>query len=195
MKSNYKLIGDLIDTVDERNKALGVETLLGVNKNKGFMPSIANSTDLDLSKYKVLRKGRFACNLMHVGRDEVLPVALYSNEDLAIVSPAYITFEIKDPSELIPEFLMMFLHRSEFDRYAWFISDSSIRGGLEWSRFCEIEVPVPSIEVQKPIVALYSAIESRVLLNEQIRKLIAPVSPVLLAGGFANSTGSGHEVH
>lgn len=157
MKSNYKKIGDYIRLIDERNKNLEVSILLGINITKNYMPSVANQTDLDLSKYKIVRKDRFACNIMHVGRDERLPISLYSEDSPAIVSPAYITFEVLDVKKLLPEYLMMVFQKPEFDRYSWYVSDSSVRGGLEWDRFCEIEIPIPEdIEVQKNVVAVYN---------------------------------------
>ncbi len=132
------------------------DNLLGVNREKVFMPSIASRDGLDLSKYKIVRNQYFACNLMHVGRDEVFPVALYGEKDPALVSPAYVTFKVTDPEFLNPDYLMMLLHRAEFDRFTWFICDSSIRGGLEWSRFCEIRIPVPTLEKQKTLATIYS---------------------------------------
>lgn len=157
-KNNYKRIGDYIQKVNNRNKDLAVSNLLGVNIFKNFMPSVANQSGLDLSKYKIIKKGQFATNLMHVNRDEVLPVALYTDDKPALVSPAYITFEIIDENELLPEFLMMELFRPEFDRKAWTYCDSSVRGGLEWDRLCDMEIPIPPIEEQRQYVALYKGI-------------------------------------
>lgn len=162
MKSNYRPLGDYIKLVDERNEDGKIERLLGINITKNFMPSVANVSETDLSKYKVIRKGHFACNIMHVGRDERLPIALYVENEDAIVSPAYKVFVVKDRSEILPEYLMIIFQRSEFDRFTWFVCDSSIRGGLEWDRFCEIEIPVPDIEEQMKYVAMY-----RGLINNQ----------------------------
>ena len=157
MKSNYKKIGDCIRLIDERNRNLEVSNLLGINITKNYMPSVANQTGLDFSKYKIVRKGRFACNIMHVGRDERFPVSLYVEEHPAIVSPAYVTFEVIDENVVLPEYLMIVFQKPEFDRYSWYVSDSSVRGGLEWDRFCEIEIPIPEdIEVQKNVVAVYN---------------------------------------
>lgn len=157
MKSNYKKVGDCIRLVDERNRNLEVGNLLGINITKNYMPSVANQTGLDLSKYKIVRKGRFACNIMHVGRDERFPVSLYFDEIPAIVSPAYVTFEVIDSEVILPEYLMIIFQKPEFDRYSWYVSDSSVRGGLEWERFCEIEIPIPTdIEAQKNVVAVYN---------------------------------------
>lgn len=156
--NNYKRIGDYIHLVNNRNKDLAITNLLGVNISKNFMPSVANTSGVDLSKYKIIRKGQFATNIMHVNRDEVLPVGLYENDEPAIVSPAYMTFEVNDEKELMPEFLMMEFQRPEFDRMAWNYCDSSVRGGLEWERFCEMQIPIPHIDEQRKYVALYKGL-------------------------------------
>jgi len=120
------------------------------------MPSVANTSGADLSNYKVIRKGQFATNLMHVGRDERLPIGVYAHDDPAIVSPAYFTFEIIDTDILFPEYLMLIFLQPEFDRYAGFICDSSVRGNLDWERFCDIEIPIPSPKIQREYVKIYS---------------------------------------
>lgn len=158
MPSKRKPIGQLIRLTDEKNRDGSISRLLGINISKNFMPSVANISGVDLSKYKIIRKNQFACNIMHVGRDERLPISFYEEHEPAIVSPAYKTFEVVDRNEILPEYLMIFFHRGEFDRFTWYLCDSSIRGGLEWDRFCEIEVPVPSIEEQKRYVALYDGL-------------------------------------
>jgi type I restriction enzyme S subunit len=159
MKSKFTRLGDYIRLVDVRNRdgAIGSDRLLGINISKEFMPSVANVSETDLTKYKVIRKGLFACNVMHVGRDERIPISFYTQEDPAIISPAYLMFVVSS-DELIPEYLMMNFVRSEFDRYAGFICDSSIRGGLEWDRFCDIRIPIPDIDEQRKYVALYNAL-------------------------------------
>lgn len=162
MKSNFKRLGDCIQVIDERNSDLSVKRFLGININKNFIRSVANTSGIDFSKYKIVSRNRFACNIMHVGRDERLPIALYRDDKNAIVSPAYVVFEVINPNELLPEYLMMIFQRSEFDRFTWFVSDSSVRGGLEWERFCDIEIPVPLIDEQRKFVALYNG-----LLNNQ----------------------------
>lgn len=155
---SYKRIGDYIRLVSNRNSDWAITNLLGVNIYKNFMPSVANTSGVDLSKYKIIRKGQFATNIMHVNRDEILPVALYQNDEPAIVSPAYMTFEVIDENQLLPEFLMMEFQRPEFDRRAWTYCDSSVRGGLEWERFCEIQMPIPDIDEQRKFVALYNGL-------------------------------------
>ena len=159
---SYKRLGDYIQLVDKRNKDLAVTNLLGINITKNFMPSVANVSGTDLSKYKVVSKGQFAYSAMQVGRDETIRLALYTDDKPAIISPAYLVIESKDENELIPEYMMMWLQRPESDRYGWFISDSSVRASLEWERFSDIEIPIPDIEEQRKYVALYKG-----LLNNQ----------------------------
>jgi len=145
---SYKRLGDYIQLVDNRNKDLEVTNLLGINITKNFMPSVANVSGTDLSKYKIIQKGQFAYSAMQVGRDETIRLALYTDDVPAIISPAYLVIESKDENELIPEYMMMWFQRPESDRYGWFISDSSVRASLDWERFCEIEIPIPDIDDQ-----------------------------------------------
>ncbi len=155
---SYKRIGDYIHLVDKRNKDLAVTNLLGINITKNFMPSVANTSETDLSKYKIIRKGQFAYSAMQVGRDETIRLALYTDDKPAIISPAYLVIEVNSENELLPEYMMMWFQRPESDRYGWFISDSSVRASLEWERFCEIQIPIPDIDEQRKFVALYKGL-------------------------------------
>lgn len=156
----YKRIGEYLQLVDKRNSDMQVEKerLLGININKEFMPSVANVTESNLPKYKIIEKGQFAYSAMQVGRDETIRVVLFTEDEPAIISPAYQVFEVIDEERLYPEFLMMWFHRPESDRYGWFISDSSVRASLEWERFCEIEIPIPSPDQQKKYVDIYQGL-------------------------------------
>jgi len=161
---SFKRLGDYIQLVDNRNKDLEVTNLLGINITKNFMPSVANVSGTDLSKYKIIQKGQFAYSAMQVGRDETIRLALYTDDVPAIISPAYLVIETKDENELIPEYMMMWFQRPESDRYGWFISDSSVRASLDWERFCEIEIPIPDIDEQRKYVALYKGL----LTNQKV---------------------------
>lgn len=157
---SFKRIGNYIHLVDNRNKDLTVSNLLGINITKNFMPSVANTSETDLSKYKIIQKGQFAYSAMQVGRDETIRIALYIDDEPAIISPAYLVIEVNDKSELLPEYMMMWFQRPESDRYGWFISDSSVRASLDWERLCDIEIPIPDIDEQQKFVALYSGLMS-----------------------------------
>lgn len=168
MKSNYKVLGELVCLVDERNKNSITDNLLGINIDKCFMPSVANVIGTDLSKYKLVKKDYFACNPMHVGRDERLPIALYTDETPSIVSPAYFVFKIIDESVMMSEYLMLWFRREEFDRECWLKTDGSVRGGISWDDLCRIKIPVPSIIEQQKIVDNYQAIAKCIFLKKQI---------------------------
>ena len=177
MKSNYEPLGKHIQLVDYRNSEEVTSTVLGISIDKEFMPSVANVIGTDLSRYKLISKGLFACNPMHVGRDERLPIALYEKDNAAIVSPAYFMFEIIDRDVLNEEYLMMWFRRPEFDRECWFMTDGSVRGGITWEDLCRIKLPVPSYARQCEIVESYRAITDRIALkraeNDNLEAVLA----------------------
>ena len=175
MKSNYDILGNHIRLIDTRNRESITDRVLGINIDKFFMPSVANVIGTDLSKYKLITKGKFACNPMHVGRDERLPVALYDEEKPAIVSPAYFMFEVIDNSILKEDYLMMWFRRPEFDRICWLHTDGSVRGGITWDDICRLELPIPPIENQLEIVNSYKAITERIALKKKINDNLVAV--------------------
>ena len=168
MQSNYKRLGDYIQLVDERNKDLEVKNLVGLTINKIFIPSVANIIGTDMSNYKIIRKNQFACSTMQVRRDKKMPLALYKNDEPAIISQAYPIFEIIDAKELLPEYLMMWFTRAEFDREACFHAVGGVRGSLEWDDFLDFKLPIPSVEKQQEIVNEYHTIQNRINLNNQL---------------------------
>ena len=184
MKSNYEPLGKHIRLVDYRNSEEVTSTVLGISIDKEFMPSVANVIGTDLSRYKLISKGLFACNPMHVGRDERLPIALYEKDNAAIVSPAYFIFEIIDRDVLNEEYLMMWFRRPEFDRECWFMTDGSVRGGITWDDLCRIKLPVPSYARQCKIVESYRAITDRIALkraeNDNLEATVQAVFKSLL---------------
>lgn len=166
-KENYRRLGDYIREVDVRNRDLEVKELVGLTINKAFIPSVANTIGTDLSNYKVIRKEQFACSLMQVSRDGKMPVAMFEGE-CAIMSPAYPMFEVVDKNILLPQYLMMWFSRNEFDREASFYAVGGVRGSLTWQDFCDMTLPIPSIEQQRKIVTEYETVSRRIRLNEQM---------------------------
>ena len=167
-RSSYKRLGDYIQPVDIRNKDNAVENLLGLSMTKQFRPSTSNIVGVDLSKYKVVDKHVFAFDTMSVIRTGKVPIAINLTDDPIIVSPAYVTFESIDVDLLDPLYLMMWFSRSEFDRFAFFKSDASVRGGYNWDELCDTLINLPSINKQRKIVAQYETITRRIALNERI---------------------------
>lgn len=184
MKSNYRRIGDLIQLVDERNRDLKISTLLGLSITKEFIPSVANIVGTDMANYKVIREGQFACSTMQVRRDKKMPVALLRDYEEAIISQAYPVFEVKYPEQLHPEYLMMWMSRSEFDRQACFLAVGGVRGSLEWDDFCDMQLPVPHIDEQREIVREYNIIVNRIKLNEQLSQQLEKAAQAIYKQWF-----------
>jgi type I restriction enzyme S subunit len=184
MRSHYKRIGDYVAQIKLKNANGSISCLKGININKHFMPSVANINGTDLSKYRVVKKNQFAFNPMHVGRDEVLPISILESDQSIIVSPAYVVFEVKDEEELLPEYLMMWCRRTEFDRNAWFMTDNSVRGGFSWADFCDMELPIPSTDKQREIVREYNVVNDRIVLNEQLIKKLEDIAQAIYKQWF-----------
>lgn len=159
-------LGDLINVVDERNN-IGSRDFYGININKEFMPTVADTTGLDETKYKVVRKNRFVYSGMQTGRDECIRISMYLQDKPIIVSPAYTTFEVTAQDIVLPEYFFMLFLSKEKDRLGWFYSDSSIRSNLDWDRFCEMELSLPPIDVQKRYVEIYLAMLANQRAYEQ----------------------------
>ena len=121
-----------------------------------------------MENYKIIRKDQFACSIMQVRRDKKLPVALLQKYDEAIISQAYPVFEIIDTKLLLPEYLMMWMTRSEFDRQACFLAVGGVRGSLDWDDFCDMELPLPTLEMQQAIVNEYNIVLNRIKINEAL---------------------------
>lgn len=186
MKSNYRRIGEHIRLVDERNKGLQVQQLLGLSISKQFIPSVANIIGTDMENYKIIRKNQFACSTMQVRRDKKMPVALLKELDEAIISQAYPIFEVKDKKELLPEYLMMWFERSEFDREACFHAVGGVRGSLEWEDFENMQLPVPPIAQQREIVKEYNSIQNRIALNQQLIQKLEETAQTIYKEWFVN---------
>lgn len=165
-----KRLGDYIRQVDVRNRDLAVDNLLGLSISKQFIPSIANTIGTDMANYKVVQPRQFGYVPVTSRNGDKITVALYNGDKPCIISQAYIVFEVTDTDQLLPEYLMMWFRRPEFDRYARFKSHGSAREVFEWDEMGDVMLPVPSIEEQRKIVAEYQAVERRI---ENNRRLIA----------------------
>ena len=168
MKSSYKKLGNYIQIVNERDADKTVDKLLGVSIRKVLMPSIANIIGTDMSTYKIIQRNQFAYGPVTSRNGDKISVALLEEYDKAIVSQAYTVFEVIDKNELLPEYLMMWFRRPEFDRYARFKSHGSAREIFDWAEMCDTELPIPSIEKQLEIVREYNVIQNRITLNNQL---------------------------
>lgn len=188
MKEGYRLLGDFIQPVDERNKELKVDYLLGVSISKQFIPSIANIVGTDLSNYKIVRTGQFAYGPVTSRNGEKISIALLRDKD-CIISSSYTVFEVTDNEQLDPEYLMLWFSRPEFDRYARYMSHGSVREIFDWDELCKVELPVPSIEKQHSIVKAYNTITDRIELKRKINDNLEATAQAVFQDQFASYYG------
>lgn len=165
-------IGDYIEWCDERNTAGRNYPVIGINRDKTFMPTVANLDGVDITKYKIVSKGMFVFSGMQTGRDICIRIGLYDEAQPALISPAYTTFFINKENDVLPEYFFMYFNREESDRYGWFISDSSVRANLDWPRFLDIEIPLPSVAEQQKVVNAWRAFRE---IKEQNEAKAAPL--------------------
>ena len=181
--ANKIAVGNILNEIDCRNNDGSIKDVQGINITKQFMPSVANTFEVDLSKYKLVKNGQFAFSGMQTGRDECIRIALYRGEEPIIISPAYTVLEAQDKS-VLPEYIMMWFSRKEIDRLGWFYSDASIRTNLDMDHFYEIKIPVPDTKIQQSIVNIYNAYNKRKEINEKLKAQIKEICPILIKGSI-----------
>lgn len=184
MKEGYRLLGDFIRQVDVRNTDGKEENLLGVSVQKMFIPSIANTVGTDFTKYKVVKRGQFTYIPDTSRRGDKIGIALLTDYDEGLVSNIYTVFEVRDENELLPEYLMLWFSRPEFDRYARFKSHGSVREIMDWDEMCKVELPVPSIDKQRSIVKAYQTITERIELKRRINDNLAKTIKAVFKSWF-----------
>lgn len=183
MEKGYKILGNYIRLVDERNRDLAVTKLLGVSISKKFIPSIANIVGTDLSNYKIVRRGQFAYGPVTSRNGEKISIAYLDEED-CIISSSYTVFEVENKEELDPEYLMLWFSRPEFDRYARYKSHGSVREIFDWNELCMVELPVPDIEKQRKIVKAYKTITDRIALKQKINDNLVATAQAIYTSWF-----------
>ena len=177
-------VGYLLEMVDKRNSDLTYTGVQGININKTFFPTVANIDEVSTQNYKVVETNQFAFSGMQTGRDMCIRIAL--NEELkpVIISPAYTVFRIKDDNTVLSHYIMLWFSRRQIDRYGWFASDGSIRSNLDLERFCEMEIPIPGVSVQREIVNIHKCYIERQRIAEALKEQLKNICPVLIRGSL-----------
>lgn len=186
MKLKYKSLGEYIREVNNRDSDLKVNLLLGVSIQKKFMPSIANIIGTDMSTYKIVKKNQFAYGPVTSRNGDKISIALLEEHDESIVSQMYTPFEVIDKNRLLPEYLMMWFRRPEFDRYARFMSHGSAREIFSWEEMCNTEMPIPDIDTQKEIVKEYNVLVNRISINKQLIKQLEVTCQAIYSHWFVD---------
>ena len=200
-QETYKRLGDYIREVDVRNRNLECTNLLGLSIAKAFIPSIANTVGTDFGPYKIVKHNQFAFVPVTSRNGDKITIALYDGQEDCIISQAYTAFEVKDADLLLPEYLMMWFRRPEFDRYARFKSHGSAREVFDWEEMCNVMMPIPGLTEQQHIVDRYNAIQQRIENNMRtiekleetaqtiyFNKFLAEINPEDLPDGWKKGT-------
>lgn len=180
-------VGELLEEIDIRNTDGALINVQGINIEKQFMPSVADTTSVNLKNYKVVRNGQFAYSSMQTGRDECIRIALYDKGKPILISPAYSVLQVKG-SSAVAEYIMLWFSRPETDRYGWFASDASVRANLDLDRFYEIQIPLPDLDKQHSVANIYIAYMLRREINEQLKNQIKDICPVLIKGSIEEAS-------
>ena len=179
--SNLVRIGDYIEVNDLKNVNSKDLQFCGINKDKTFMPTVADTNELDSSKYKIVEKDVFVFSGMQTGRDVCIRIALYDKDTPILISPAYTTFVVKDKSVILPGYLFIQFNRFQMDRYGWFLSDGSVRSNLDWIVFCDIQIPLPDMDIQQELVDTYNGLKALVEQNEALIKPLTEACQAYIA--------------
>ena len=187
MRLGYEKLGTYIEEVNVRNTDLAIDKLLGVSIQKILIPSIANTIGTDMSKYKVVKRNQFAYGPVTSRNGDKISIALLQDYDNAIISQSYKVFKVLDETELLPEYLMMWFRRPEFDRYTRFMSHGSTRETFDWEEMCEVELPVPSPEKQQAIVDQYNTVNDRIKLIKQLNQKLEETAQAIYKHWFVDN--------
>ena len=173
-------LGEWIEILEKRNSDGKNYPFTGVNKDKTFMPTAADTNELDNTKYKIVSKDMFVFSGMQTGRDICIRLALYTADKPILISPAYTTFVIKDSEQLLPQYFYRLFCRYEMDRFGAFLSDGSIRSNLDWDRFCDIDIPLPPVRIQKVVADISCCLQESKRIVQETQELMKNLCPALV---------------
>lgn len=179
-KMPCKKIGAYIAERNNRNEELKIERVQGVNSTSNFGETKANTAGIDFRNYKVVKTGQFAYNPSRINLGSI---ALLKDRD-CIVSPMYIVFEVVEQSVILPEYLMLWFGRKEFQRSTLFYATGSVRDTFSFDLMQEVAIPIPDVNVQNAIVEVFNAYNMRKRINEQLKAQIKNICPILIKGSL-----------
>lgn len=174
-------IGQCIEAVSETNSEYEYSLVQGVESGGAFINTRANMQGVDIGKYTVVRRDCIAYN---PSRINIGSIAIYRNDEPCVVSPMYAVFKVNKTDKLLPEYLMLWLSRSEFHRFTWFFAAGSVRDTFDFNLMQEVKIPIPSIDIQQDIVNIFRVFNERKSLNEKLKAQIKDICPILIKGSL-----------
>lgn len=185
-QQNSEPIGRYLELVETTNEGLkyGIDDVMGISIEKKFIPTKADMIDVNLKPYYVVQPNEFAYVTVTSRNGEKISIALNDSSNTYICSSSYVVFKSRDVEKLLPQYLMLYFTRSEFNRYARFSSWGSARETFEWNEMCNVVIPIPDIETQKAIANIYNVYIDRKRINEQLKSQIKDICPILIRGSL-----------
>jgi len=185
-KLDCKRIGFYLEESDQRNNiGLTAEAVRGLSTGKEFINTKADMNGVVLDNYKIVKPGQIAYVSDTSRRGEKISLAFNNTQEFFLVSSISTVFSTNNKN-LLPEYLMLFLTRSEFDRYTRFNSWGSARETFDWDEMCNVQIPIPDIKTQKAIADIFTVYTTRKKINEQLKAQIKAICPILIRGSLAN---------
>ena len=169
-ETKWVRLGEYIEQSDKRNSdgALTETDVQGISTDKCFIPTKANLDGVSVLSYKIVALSEFAYVADTSRRGDKVALALNSSEKNILISSIYTVFHSTDENILLPEYMFLLFNRSEFDRYSRFNSWGSARETFDWSEMERVQIPLPSIEVQRELVATYNGLKTLAEQNEAL---------------------------
>lgn len=179
-------IGPYIVQIETSNGDLryGIDDVRGVSIGKKFIDTKADMAGVDLKPYLVVGPNEFAYAPVTSRNGGRITIALNESESTYVCSSSYVAFKSANGKALLPQYLMLFFARSEFDRYARFNSWGSARETFDWSEMCNVEVPILDIKIQKSIAEIFAVYNERKSINERLKAQIKDICPILIKGSL-----------
>lgn len=175
-----------IGELDIRNTEgdLGEDSVVGISTQKTIIKTKANLNGVNVSSYKLLPPRYFAYVSDTSRRGDKISLCFNNTRDTYLVSSISTVFFVSNNANLNSEYLFMYFTRSEFDRYARFHSWGSARETFTWNDLIDVEIPIPSIEIQQSIVDIYKVYLQRKEINERLKEQIKSICPILIKGSL-----------
>lgn len=179
-------IGKYIELTEltNENSQYGIDDVMGISIEKKLIRTKADMKDVNLAPYLLIQPNEFAYVTVTSRNGGKISIALNDTGRTHICSSSYVVFRSKNIEELLPQYLMLFLSRNEFNRYARFHSWGSARENFNWEDMCDVQIPIPGIEVQKSIAEMYTVYNARKKINEQLKTQIKNICPILIKGSL-----------
>lgn len=177
-----EVIGPYLKREDIRNGKNGSKNVMGVSTTKEFREPTSKVNKDELSNYKIV-KPRQISFVQTTHNEKVFCNAFNDTDKDIVVTSVNEVFSV-DEEIVLPEYLVMFFNRPEFDRYARFHSWGSARETFTWDDLIKVKIPIASKNVQQSIVNVYKIYKERKSINVKLKSQIKDICPILIKGSL-----------